>query len=126
MVIEKSAVNEKSASTSKWLTIIAIIAVLAILSTIVLTVLVVNQAPITAAIPVVTSATYTTATATKPITAKQVSYINGLAVKANRNANSFISAMFNGTTIGSLTTVQASKVIEALQAIVYATQKATP
>ena len=114
--------------TPKWVVYVAIIAVVAIMSTVALSAIVLTRpaAPATVSQPAATSVSTTTYTGTKPVSAKQISYIQGLGVDTQRDITSFVEAMFKGLTLEELTTVQAGDVIDALNAIKYSTPATTP
>ena len=118
MVTKRKSV--KSPAVPRWIYVIAIVAVVAIMSTIVLaTVVLTRQTVATQAQAVTAVSNVTTYTGTKPISAKQVSYINGLGVDTGRDIPSFVEAMFKGISLNELTTVQAGDIIDSLNAIKY-------
>lgn len=116
MVTKRKSV--KSPAVPRWIYVIAIVAVVAIMSTIVLATVVLTRQTVAKA-QAVTAVSNVTYTGTKPISAKQVSYINGLGVDTGRDIPSFVEAMFKGMSLNELTTVQAGDIIDSLNAIKY-------
>ncbi len=121
---------KQSPAVPRWVYVVTIIAVIAIMSTVVLgTIVLTRQTVATPQVaPAVTAASnVTTATGNKPISAKQIAYVNGLGTDTGRDIPSFVSAMFKGMTLEQLTTVQAGDIIDSLNAIKYsATATPTP
>ncbi len=126
MVKSATVRKAKNNGIPRWAVVVAVVAVLAVMSTVALGAIVLTRqtASPQMAAPAVQAAsvTYTG----KPISAKQISYINGLGTDTQRDITSFVETMFKGLTLEQLTTVQAGSVIDALNAIKYSTVTPTP